>query len=56
MIREIRAVFTVRTPQSVTVCANRAQALAQKRLLMDASYAAEIERHVIDVSDLEKAS
>jgi len=52
----MRAVFTVRTPQSVTVCANRAQALAQQRLFTDALYPAEIERHVIDVSDLERAS
>jgi len=55
-VNDRRAIFTVRTPRSVTVFVNRAQAIAQKRVLADAAYEAEIERHVIDVSALEKAS
>lgn len=55
-MNDLRAVFTVRTPRSVTVFVNRAQAIAQKRVLADAAYEAEIERHVIEVSELENAS
>jgi len=55
-VNDLRAIFTARTPRSVTVFVNRAQAIAQKGVLQDALYDAEIERHVIDVSALEKAS